>query len=235
MKRSSVALLLTALLASACGSGGGHASTLRESLGAAGDAEGQITADAESFFSKVAYGDAVDEAHKYGTLQDAANASDAVIVANVVGVRITRTLGDNEQEQASYVGVDVKPTEVLSGSLPPFAQGSLTVEFLGSPQALAAMNKALPSDQVVLFLHQKGTGVLKVKPGAPTLDESQYFRLVSSQGLFVQTLNGVFNPVISRAAADTAGDQPITKVDASVQGERFTTLDALADYVKSVG
>ncbi|HEV2890852.1 MAG TPA: hypothetical protein VGX28_10810 [Frankiaceae bacterium] len=204
---------------------------------AAADLDRYDTA-AAPFFARLAGAPGASEAERYGSLRDAYRSAGVVLVAEVTGVRATRSLPEGSRDAVSYVGVVLRPVEVLRGGLrEPGAE--VVVEFMGDAEAVRA---SMPTGYGVWLLRNKGDlppGVVP-KPGAPALDESAYYRLVSSQGLFVQGATHVVNPVRERATPEAGG----TGIDPEATGPRdpvareaeaFPALSALVAHLRQAG
>lgn len=192
---------------------------------------------AATFFGRFAAGPGGSEVEHYGSLREAYRAAGVVVVAEVTGVRVTRTVGDGSPDALTYVGVVLRPVEVLRGA--PRAAGDIVVEFPGDE---ATVRASLPRGYGVWLLRNKGDlppGVTP-KPGAPPRDEGAYYRLVSSQGLFVQGATHVVNPVRERATpeAGTPSYDPEAagpRDPVAREAEAFPTLSALVRHLRLLG
>lgn len=164
-----------------------------------------------AFFDHIQVGGpAAEEVEFYESLSAGSVAASAVIAAEVVDVRETRVItGEIATDQVPMYGVALRPVEVLAGSLRGEYSEELTVEFVGDQANLAQkiddMKATMPQGQSVWFLRYKGEGVNPVdRPLSANEQETlegdeQYYRLTSSQGLFIQGKEHVIDPV---AAAD---------------------------------
>lgn len=128
-------------------------------------------------------------------LADAVPSASAVVLGTVLRVEMTRDFqGENPDDKFPYVGIVIEP-ELLAGALEPRFQETLTVEFMGGETLLAELKRTLPvGHQAIWFLRHKHdtTG----QPGfVPVPGEEDYFRLVSSQGLFLQGSDRVAAPL----------------------------------------
>lgn len=187
-------------------------------------------AAAAAFFAPFAATGGGSEAEHYASLRDAYRAASVVVVAEVAGVRVTRTLNAGTPDAVTYVGVVLRPVEVLRGALRDPAAREVVVEFLGDPASAAA---TVPGGYGVWLLRNKGDlppGVTP-KPGAPPNDEAAYYRLVSSQGLFVQGDGHVTNPVRERPGPEPGGPRDAVAREA----ESFGTLSALVAHLRGRG
>jgi hypothetical protein len=191
---------------------------------------------AAAFFARFAVGGGASEAEHYTSLRDAYRAAGVVLVAQVTEVRPTRTLSSG-RDALTYTGVVLRPVEVLRGALrDPAAE--VVVELAPG----AGPSVTLPGGYGVWLLRNKGDlppGV-QPKPGAPANDERAYYRLVSSQGLFVQGETHVVNPVRERAtpeagapSADPEANGPRDPV--AREAEAFPTLSALVAHLRLLG
>ncbi|MFC7216847.1 hypothetical protein ACFQLX_01470 [Streptomyces polyrhachis] len=198
------------------------------------------TVSAAEFYAPLAFGGSMREVEHYDSLADAADAADAVVIAEVAGVKETRLIEGDGSDRLSMLGVVIRPVEVLRGSLPASDEEELTVEFIGGSadldQTVAEMKAALPEGRSVWFLRAKaeeGKRHLDELKQAGTTPSDQelaaiegdkpYYRVVSSQGLFVEEGANVVNPV---AAEDAEADPMIT------EGEKYTELSELVAHVR---
>jgi hypothetical protein len=77
-------------------------------------------------------------AEHYATLDQAVQAAEAVVVAQVVDVRHTRTFrGEVTAYPLEMVGIDIRPIEVVASALPAEFADELTVEFVGGSSGTA--------------------------------------------------------------------------------------------------
>jgi hypothetical protein len=190
-----------------------------------------------AFFAPFRAASGASEAEQFGSLRETFLGAAAVVVARVVDVRATRTVPGDGAETVTYVGVVLRPVEVLRGELRT-SRSDLVVEFAGD---VAAVRDSVPSGYGVWFLRNKGDirpGVTP-KPGAPVLDEAAYYRLVSSQGLFVQGSLHVVNPVRSHATPEAESPTIDPELDGprdpvAREGEAFRTLSALVAHLRSI-
>lgn len=191
-----------------------------------------------AFFARLAPRGGASEVERYASLRDAFDGAGLVVVAEVTGVRATRSVPAAGPDAVPYVGVVLRPVEVLHGA-PRDPAADLVVEFAGDEESVRA---ALPAGYGVFLLRNKADlppGVMP-KPGAPSrADDAAYYRLVSSQGLFVQGATHVVNPVRERATPEAGA--PL--VDPELAGPRdpvareaeaFPTLSALVAYLRAL-
>ncbi len=166
----------------------------------------------------------------YDTLAEGVRAADAVIIAEVVDVRPTRSIGapDVRGDVVEMTGVVLRPVEVLTGSLRPEFQKELTVEFIGGRSA--ELEKVMPTGQAMWFLRYKLSpepGV-SVKPGGPPPPpgEGLYYRVIAPEGLFAQGPSSVVTPLTEDAEGE--------REDMASEGRSASTLSNLAATVRSI-
>jgi len=191
------------------------------------------------FFAAFRYPEAT-ELEYYNSLEDAVAGATVVVLGRVRAVAVTRTVGATGADAVPYIGVTVEPVEVLRGSLPAAHARTLTVEFMGASASTDDLRASLPDGYAIWVLRNKATlpaGVVAKGP-LPT-NERDYYRLVSSQGLFVQGESHVVNPLDhgdtpeiampGQAAHGPARRDPVTE-----GVERYATLSSLAAYARGV-
>jgi len=161
--------------------------------------------------------DGVEGAEHFDDLDAGTAASTVVVVARVVDIVVTRT-SQGEAADFPMVGVVLRPTDVVAGTLPPGSADRLTVEFVGDSttddERIAMLKRRLPAQPGLWFLHHK-------KDGAP--EERGYFRTVSPQGLFVQGNQRVETPLTREGDGDMAAE-----------GRMYRRLSALIQRVRGV-
>ena len=124
-------------------------------------------------------GPAVDEVSHFESLAEMLHAADAVVVARVTDVAVSRIWqGELPGMRWPYVRVQLAIDRVISGSAP----GIVQLEFQAGgteqevPKFVATQKGKLPADFVVVFLHAKqGAG------------EAGFYRVINSTGLFAPT------------------------------------------------
>jgi hypothetical protein len=173
-----------------------------------------VKGDAEFYAPMSFKGGAALEVHHFETVKDGAKASTAVVVAQVVDVKKTHKVRD-----LYTFGITIQVVEVLSGTLPGKDRSRLTVEFLAGStdpaDRIAQMNKNLPKGLAVWFLisnaeEGKQLRAKQTSQGQPISKEQEalmaadapYYRLSSSQGLYLQGEDHVINPI---AADNSSG------------------------------
>jgi hypothetical protein len=169
------------------------------------------------------------EAERYASLRDAYLSAGVVVVAQVVEVRPTRTFGA-DGDAVPYAGVVLRPVEVLRGALR-HPSAELVVEFATDARAVSA---TVPQGYGIWLLRNKAEAPPGRGKGVGPESEAAYYRLVSSQGLFVQGAEHVANPVARRAPAEPGSPSeglidPVTR-----EGESFRALSALADHLRAL-
>ncbi|MDT0489225.1 hypothetical protein RM717_01735 [Streptomyces griseus] len=200
--------------------------------------EGQRSASA--FFEPVRFGTSMRETERYDSLKAAAEAASAVVTAEVVDVRTTRVIEGEESDRLYMIGVVIRPVEILNGALDEASRQQLTVEFIGGSEDPAAaverMKSTLAEGESVWFLRSKAEEgkhhleELKQAGSTPSPDvveaiegDRPYYRVVSSQGLFVQEGQEVVNPLVSE---DETSNVVVT------EGEKYDKVANLADHVR---
>jgi hypothetical protein len=169
------------------------------------------------------------EAEHFPTLRAAASSATAVVVAEVTDVRVTRTLRDG----VGFVGVTLRPVDVLNGELP--SGDPVVVEILAGTDPVTDLRATLPDGFGVWLLRSKAPQG-SAKPGAPAPADAGYYRLVSSQGLFVQGASHVVNPVRERPSPEadaTARPVPPALPDpVAAEAEAFPRLSELIEHLR---
>ncbi|MFD4142914.1 hypothetical protein [Streptomyces sp. NPDC058572] len=190
-----------------------------------------------AFFDRLRSTGLADEVERYDSLGQAARAASAVVVGEVVGVRPTR-----RAHGIQMIGVTIRPVEVVAGTLPEGFRKRVTVEFTGSPHEMAdgvnGMKLQLPKGRSVWFLRSKaeeGERFVeeRIRSGEPVTAEDRrvlegdrpYYRLVCSQGLFIQGDGHVVNPVIGHGR----DDDPLSR-----EAEKYPDVAALSTYLRTV-
>lgn len=193
-----------------------------------------------AFFRHFQIGTGASEGYWYKTVAAAAKAADVVIVAEVTGMRKTESLTEEGGHVFYMDGLDLRPVEVLHGTLPDQNKDKLTVDFaVGSvdpSREIAEMNTALPEGQSVWFLHSKSNSYeiekkdmakqgkkMSEKQAQMFIDHSKYHRVVSSQGLYVQGSDHVVDPM---AAEGIPGAVP--------EARSYSRMSQFVEYVRSL-
>lgn len=176
-----------------------------------------------------------DEAERFVSFEAGVQASTAVVLADVIGSGHSRTIGDVDSGGGlDLVAVTLDVRRVLSGSIPEEHRDRLTVEFIAR-RAPAGR----PGGPSIWFLRNKLDLPPARKPGAPSLPptEGDYYRLISSDGIFVQGQQRVENPLREKSIAPDAGQgQSRAREPGAVsrRAEGFRTIDQLAEAVEAV-
>jgi hypothetical protein len=197
----------------------------------------QRVAEEASFFATIVpSGTASSDIEHYDDLDVAVKTSSVVVVATVSDVFTTRHIGDEREGGIDYTGVVLRPSEVLRGSLPDEHAQKIVVEFIAVTPA-EDLKARLPRGDSIWLLRRKGDS-----PATPQVEasssEGQYYRVISSQGLFIQGNNHVINPIsespgpgIGESAQTSGRRKGQDKV--SDRAEEFKTLSELADHVRT--
>lgn len=199
------------------------------------------TADV-AFFTRLQFGGDTREVEHYKTIESGARAASAVVVAEIVDAKHTRTItGEEPWDQLHMIGIVIRPVEVLRGNLPPEFSQQLIVEFMTSvdpKESVADLRATLPEGKSVWFLRSKAEEVKRAEqataqsgkelsPGdrARFEVEKAFYRLTSSHGLFIQGPQHVINPVAH--PHDTNEGTMLS------QGERFAQIGELVAAIRS--
>jgi len=151
------------------------------------------------------------EVDRFDSMREMMVASDAVVVASVRDVAVSRVIDGVQGDGLTMIRVDLAVTRVIHGASPEVVR----LEFIGGlPDATAAFVDALrefkPVDPSVIFLHEKqGEG------------ESGLYRVANSTGLWTPT---------SRADLDTPlRDEP--PLDAGLYADELLGVDDLSQLI----
>lgn len=182
--------------------------------------------DAAEFFHRFHMGGLL-EPEPCGSIAAGAAAASAVMIGRVERIEQTRTYqGEIADDRLSYVGVVLRPVLVLAGEVPDQFASALTVEFMtgSDPDAFDRLRKALPVGHEGLWFLRKKSDPIPGR-GQPQFhpDEADYYRVMSSQGLFVQGAGGVVTPL----AEDRPGDM-------AAEGRSYQRVSALVDAVRDL-
>lgn len=192
--------------------------------------------DDQRFFAAFTYPEAA-ESEVYETLDEALGSATAVVVAQVTGVRVTRLVGETPEDALPYMGVSLRPIEVLRGALPPAHTGSLTVEFVAPAGSVAELRAMLPSGYAVWVLRNKAERPARGNGKPVPATERDFYRLVSSQTLFVQGETHVVNPLEPVEGPEIPlgddSDHGAARRDPVVAGaEAYASLSSLAAHAR---
>lgn len=194
-----------------------------------------------AFFRHFQIGSAVSESRYFRTLGGAIRSADAIVIGEVVDVRQTRVITGEKPEDRIYMeGIVIRPMKVLNGSLSKEHRDQLTVEFTAGSvdpsKEIVKLKTSLPEGRSMWFLHSKADSYEITKAAmerdgegmperlAKTLkEEGKYYRVVSSQGLFVQGDGHVIDPI-----AGAVGHGMVA------QGRSYNQLSALAGHVREL-
>lgn len=147
------------------------------------------------------------------TLRQLTMDASAVVIAEPGEVFETRTIVGEGTDRLTMVGLRLKTVDLIRGKLDVSYQGSTVVEFVGgsagSAAALETVRELPPDGAAVWFLRAKQEGAteresLRKRLGAKgstreasVLEEDKpFYRLVSSQGLYIQGRQAVENPLL---------------------------------------
>lgn len=198
--------------------------------------------DAGSFVSDAAFWASLAnptafEVERYEAVEEMSSLASVVIVGRVTEVKPTRTIREPGVEggDVTYWGMEVEVVEVLRGQLEP-ASGDAVITL----ESFAIANDDLPTGAAIMFLRHK----LDPPPGGSLTGpipegEEDKCRLVSSQGLFINSPEGARNPIseaLHGVIADGTGgtvldpqhedDEPVDPVAEQVYGMSMADLIA---------
>jgi hypothetical protein len=167
------------------------------------------------------------EVEQYDGLEQMARASDAVVFGRVSDVSAGRVLGDPaegfphpEEGLAHYVNLQIEIDEILAGRLPSDHMRALTLEMMtATPGEGDSMVKALPGEQVIFFLRNKGIEARQLGQSEAAADaESKYYRLVIVDGL-LQVADGAVRPApyADEPFILAMGGSPVAEVTARIR------------------
>lgn len=184
-----------------------------------------------SFYDPLAWGQFM-EAEWFGSVEEAARSASVVVVAEVTDVYVaTKTDGVEDDPSDMYnLGIDLRPIEVVKGELPPKYRERLTVDrpLAGTEtpvdQLVEEMRANLPAGPAVWMLRNETEFIKAMKGREPTVSEARGpdYWLVSSQGLFIQGVQHVENPIVGY-------EEPMVH-----EGEDYERLSKLVEYVRNV-
>ena len=190
------------------------------------------------FYGAFAVGPGADEVEQYSSLSEAVDAASAVVLATPTVVSLTRSIRDENDPGVTFLGVQLEISRLLAGSLPADRSKTLMLEMMGSADELERLNESsTDAAPAIWLLHRKGDSAPGIT-GDPDSSERDFYRIISSQGVFVDGPNGVLNPVrdASDALADDADElQPLAKRDpVSAEAQQYKSLDALAEAIVGI-
>jgi hypothetical protein len=184
------------------------------------------------FFSKRRIASSAMEADLHVSIADATRDSTAVVIAEISGPGPSRTVtGEVPSDVISLTGYRLKIHEVLAGKLPAKHTQELIIEFMGG-----ADPTKYPRGKAIWFLHRKGTPTRHLK-NPPPVDpaERDLYRILSSQGLFIQGQDGVIAPLAEKHEPTEAQAKEGAPADAAADGEQSPKLSDLATKIKKAG
>ncbi|WP_157963801.1 hypothetical protein [Actinocorallia populi] len=181
------------------------------------------------FFSRCRVSGAI-EADLHETLKGAVRDSTAVMIAAVAGEEPGRDIvGEVPSDVVRLSAYRLKIDEVLWGELPSEHRRELVIEFVGAPEGTS-----FPEGKAIWFLHRKGDPTRHL-PDPPPVDPAErgFYRVLSSQGLYLQGTDGVVAPLAERHS--DAGSPRGRTDGAAAEGEKSTKLSELATRIKKTG
>jgi hypothetical protein len=159
-------------------------------------------------------------------VQDATRHASAVVIAEVTDVRPGSTaVGETADDVVNRIAIDIRPVEVIKGKLADDSPDTLTLERPASgdvEEAVTYMKAHLPEGLSVWFLRNRTDYSEQMKGEPLKTSLARAYRLVSSQGLYVQGASGVANPLVG------------TDHGMADQARNYTKLSALVDDIRSV-
>lgn len=145
------------------------------------------------------------EVEAFATLEDMAQASDRVVVGVIAEVRMGRTLqGDVPDGQLQFAEMVVSVEDQLTSD----TETELVTEFvLPGGTSIDDLASEQPDGTVLMFLHEKA-------------DRPDVFRLIMSDGLWVETAEGLVTPLGSEVAyaSETAGLDNLAELATYIDG-----------------
>ncbi|GAB3279434.1 hypothetical protein GCM10027589_06020 [Actinocorallia lasiicapitis] len=183
------------------------------------------------FFSRYRVGSAVEEADLHTTITNAVKDSTAVVIAEIAGPGPSRSItGEVASDVIPLSSYRLTIVEVLHGELPTPHQKELIIEFMGKGRG------PYPQGKAIWFLHRKGTATRHLKnPPPPDPAERDRYRVLSSQGLFLQGPDSVIAPLAEQPQADAENQaKSSTPADAAAEGETSPKLSDLAAKIKKI-
>lgn len=159
------------------------------------------------------------EVSHFASLEEMLEASDAVVIARVRDVALSRVFqGDAPGDRVPYIRVELVIDRVIAGKAPPVVQ----LEFLafGSEAQAAALAQELkermPVQAAIVFLHEKrGDG------------EAGLYRVTHSTGLWTETAE-------SRLATPLRGEPPQGTELYAKELANVATIEGLIGYLASL-
>lgn len=218
----------------------GTAGVVLRQTAAPGDDLDTFDPTAADFFGRFSYASAL-EIENYTSLGEMSVAATAVVVARVDEVVATRTILGDGGDRLGMIGLSLRPL-VVKGALQPTFADRLVVEFVGGSgpvqATVADLRRTLSRASAVWFLRAKAERIdrrlaeiralgRRPSPAELALIEAdrRLFRLVSSQGFFIQGQGRIENPMTSQDA--TEPESRLRRV-----AEEIPTLSALVAAVK---
>lgn len=196
----------------------------------------EVDPAAPAFFGQFALPGAR-EVETYASLEQMSTAATAVAIARVRDVVATRTIEAEGADRVGMVGLVLEP-RIVKGRVASSSARRLVVEFVGGTESAAAaasrLRRDLPRANALWFLRAKAEEVDRTterlraagrrpsaRDAALMAEDRRYFRLVSSQGFFIQGARRVENPM---ASAEPGEGEPL--IDAAARIERLSQLVA---------
>lgn len=134
------------------------------------------------------------EAEWYESMAEMRDSSDAVVIASALSFTEGRTFGSADGGAAYFGVLSLSVEHVITGSAP------FTVQLeVATPErsVLDSLSAVVPTERAIYFLRNKGTSarLWGPPPGSSAAAESQFWRLVNSQGLYREVAGKVVAPV----------------------------------------
>lgn len=186
-------------------------------------------ADAVGFWAPLAHVSVL-EPEYFNSLEQMSTSATVVIVGKIESGGVTRTVGDPTGQEGpvmDFWGLNIRVLQVLAGELEPNSgQETIVVE------THFRTNDRVPKGAGIFFLRHK----LDVPPEAdlgplPEGEEDKY-RLVSSQGVFVESPRGMINPIVEAARESAEGDDDVP-TDEIAEQVRGMTVGQLIAAIRS--
>jgi hypothetical protein len=188
-----------------------------------------------SFWAPVANGySAALEPEYFERLDDMITSATVVVIGEVLSAGVTRTLGDPQGEEAppiDFWGVELKLLGVLSGDLHPKSGTEIIiVETHFRPGDIVPRGAGVFALRHKLDMSSRRDPLPGAQDRPPPKGEDDKYRLVSTQGIFVDSDEGVRNPIAEAVIAGTSDDDDVAR-DPIAEEVRGLSVDQLIDEI----
>jgi hypothetical protein len=145
-------------------------------------------ADQSRSFWNVAYGYSGIEAERYATIEEMADAADAIVLGQIVGVERGRTwvaevADDGAVASVMYADVEIRIEELVAGEVIQPGTSVVVEVMVHGDEGFAELARSLPDPRALFFLREK-SGALERLDAPPAEVESAIglYRFVNSSG-----------------------------------------------------